>query len=514
MIFRPTESVHAACRRTIFERIAVRAAAVPAGGGSDAGVRHHGFWQSGAWLALYDGRLFRRDLCDVDGEFCLWRYPSARRNAAARHRAGIRGVAALLRPRSSRSCAGALRIDPILQRRGAADLGPGGPGAAAAGLADGADPDHARRVLSELSIGDHRGLAPGRSLSLCGGDAHAPRHADPRRRLQPRNDRRARHQHKTALHAGVWPWRSTRRPRRADAGADFDGADRDGREHPDPRLRHHRDWRHRLDPRRLPGRDLRRADRYAWPRLPARFAAEDPELRRRFHRSPRTLLDADLHADGDRARGAAGGGGPCPRAMKDQSSGEHSDALLVLAGLLLLPLYTSTSGNVFALTLFTRIVIFALAASSLNLIMGYGGMMSFGHAAYLGIGGYAVGILAAEGIGSGFVQWPVALLSSAVFALVVGALCLRTRGVYFIMITLAFAQMIYYVAVGLYRYGGDDGLSISRRSQFGDVINLASKVQFYYLCLAVLLAAIFLTWRLTNSRFGMVIRGTRSNDRR
>ncbi|MGA8952375.1 MAG: branched-chain amino acid ABC transporter permease, partial [Xanthobacteraceae bacterium] len=110
---------------------------------------------------------------------------------------------------------------------------------------------------------------------------------------------------------------------------------------------------------------------------------------------------------------------------------------LVVAGLLLLPLYSQISGNVFALTLFTRIVIFALAAVSLNLIMGYGGMMSFGHAAYLGIGGYAVGILSKEGIDSGFVQWPVAIGASALYALVVGALSLRTRGVYFIMITLA-----------------------------------------------------------------------------
>jgi len=132
-------------------------------------------------------------------------------------------------------------------------------------------------------------------------------------------------------------------------------------------------------------------------------------------------------------------------------------AALVVAGLLLLPLYTSISGNIFMLTLFTRIVIFALAAASLNLIMGYGGMMSFGHAAYLGIGGYAVGILATEGIGSGFIQWPVALLASALFALVIGALSLRTRGVYFIMITLAFAQMFYFLAVSLRQYGGDDG---------------------------------------------------------
>jgi len=108
--------------------------------------------------------------------------------------------------------------------------------------------------------------------------------------------------------------------------------------------------------------------------------------------------------------------------MTASLNARNAAAVLVVAGLLLLPLYTSLSGNVFALTLFTRIVIFALAASSLNLIMGYGGMMSFGHAAYLGIGGYAVGILAAEGIGSGFVQWPVAMLASALFALVISLL--------------------------------------------------------------------------------------------
>ena len=129
---------------------------------------------------------------------------------------------------------------------------------------------------------------------------------------------------------------------------------------------------------------------------------------------------------------------------------------LVAVLLLLLPLYSVLSGNIFVLTLFTRIVIFALAAASLNLIMGYGGMMSFGHAAYLGIGGYAVGILAFEGIGSGFIQWPVALAASALFALVIGALSRRTRGVYFIMITLAFAQRAYYVASGLAGHGERD----------------------------------------------------------
>ncbi|HEY6701617.1 MAG TPA: branched-chain amino acid ABC transporter permease [Pseudolabrys sp.] len=188
--------------------------------------------------------------------------------------------------------------------------------------------------------------------------------------------------------------------------------------------------------------------------------------------------------------------------------------LLLLLALVLLPVYVEITGSRFLLTLFTRIVILALAAVSLNLILGYGGMMSFGHAAYLGIGGYAVGILAFEGVTTGFVQWPVALLVSAFFALVIGALSLRTRGVYFIMITLAFAQMAYYIVAGLARYGGDDGLTIQKRSQFIAPINLSNKVQFYYICLALLCAAIYLVWRLVNSRFGMTIQGARSNDTR
>jgi len=186
----------------------------------------------------------------------------------------------------------------------------------------------------------------------------------------------------------------------------------------------------------------------------------------------------------------------------------------LLAALALLPVYVGLGGNLFLLTLFTRIIILGLAAVSLNLILGYGGMMSFGHAAYLGIGGYAVGILAHEGVYSGFVQWPAALLASAVFALVIGALSLRTRGVYFIMITLAFAQMAYYVIAGLARYGGDDGLTIYKRSQFFASLDLTNKVQFYYVCLALLFASIYLVHRLVNSRFGMVVQGSRSNDLR
>jgi branched-chain amino acid transport system permease protein len=186
----------------------------------------------------------------------------------------------------------------------------------------------------------------------------------------------------------------------------------------------------------------------------------------------------------------------------------------VLVVLALVPVYAALTGNQFAMTLFTRVLILAMAAVSLNLIMGFGGMVSFGHAAYLGIGGYAVGILAKEGIGSGFVQWPAAIAASALYALVVGALSLRTRGVYFIMITLAFAQMIYYVAIGLDRYGGDDGLTIYRRSRFGALGGIDNNTLFYYLCFALLLASIYLVWRIVNSRFGLVIRGARVNERR
>ena len=186
----------------------------------------------------------------------------------------------------------------------------------------------------------------------------------------------------------------------------------------------------------------------------------------------------------------------------------------VIAILALVPIYAAVSGNTFMISLFTRIIILAIAAVSLNLIMGFGGMVSFGHAAYLGIGGYAVGILAKEGVNSGLLQWPLAVAASALFAVTVGVLSLRTRGVYFIMITLAFAQMVYYVAIGLDRYGGDDGMTIYKRSQFGTVIDLSNKTVFYYLCLALLLASIYLVWRLVHSRFGMVIQGARSNERR
>ena len=205
--------------------------------------------------------------------------------------------------------------------------------------------------------------------------------------------------------------------------------------------------------------------------------------------------------------------GACHESWRDRGGPRVVVNVALLIVLALVPAYAALAGDPFAMTLFSRILIMAIAALSLNLIMGFGGMVSFGHAAYLGIGGYAVGILAKEGIGSGFVQWPVAVAASALYALVVGALCLRTRGVYFIMITLAFAQMIYYVASGLDRYGGDDGLTIYHRSRFG-VFDINNATAFYYLCFGLLLASLYLVWRIVNSRFGLVVQGARSNEPR
>src|SRR6185312_3115212 len=278
--------------------------------------------------------------------------------------------------------------------------------------------------------------------------------------------------------------------------------------------RHHRHRRHRLDPRRAGLGAAGRLHRHARTRLLPGPVAHGAVAGGGLDRGAGAVVDADLPLDGDRAGVQAGrpvfGGQPMTRA----SAVRIAITVALFAALALLPLYAHLTGDRFMLTLFTRIVILAIAAVSLNLILGYGGMMSFGHAAYLGIGGYTVAILAFEGVPSAFVQWPAALAASALFALIVGALSLRTRGVYFIMITLAFAQMAYYLASGTARYGGDDGLSLDTRSTFAGLIDLSNKTTFYYVCLVLLFGSILLVWRLTNSRFGMVLQGVRSNEAR
>jgi branched-chain amino acid transport system permease protein len=185
-------------------------------------------------------------------------------------------------------------------------------------------------------------------------------------------------------------------------------------------------------------------------------------------------------------------------------------------GLVLMPVLLVAVGQEFYLGLLTRILIYALAATSLNLILGYGGMVSFGHAAFLGIGGYAVAIAAQHGIGSAWVAWTIALGTVAIFAAVMGAISLRTQGVHFLMITLALAQMVYYVFVSLRTYGGDDGLSMSRRSGFGWEAWWPTRgdIGFYYLALALLAIALLFVHRLIQSRFGRVLIGVRENEAR
>jgi branched-chain amino acid transport system permease protein len=171
-------------------------------------------------------------------------------------------------------------------------------------------------------------------------------------------------------------------------------------------------------------------------------------------------------------------------------------------------------GQDFYTSFATRVLIYAMAAASLNLVLGYGGMVSFGHAAFFGAGAYIVAILAAEGITSLWIAWPVAVAVAALAALVIGAISLRTRGVYFIMITLAFAQMMYYVFVSLKAYGGDDGLSLPGRSSIGLGVSLSNDFVWYYIVLALLALVLFLLHRLLHARFGRVIEAIRENETR
>jgi branched-chain amino acid transport system permease protein len=192
-------------------------------------------------------------------------------------------------------------------------------------------------------------------------------------------------------------------------------------------------------------------------------------------------------------------------------------ALTLAVGFALLALVPVAAGALsqpFYLDLVRRIMIFAIAAVSLDLILGFGGMVSFGHAAYLGLGAYAVAIPAFYGMDSGFVQWPLAVGLSALVALVIGAVSLRTSGVYFIMITLAFAQMLYYLGISINAWGADDGMRLARRSQFGGAIDLGNAVVFYYVVLALLILLLWVGNRLVHARFGMVIRAAKSNEPR
>ena len=202
-------------------------------------------------------------------------------------------------------------------------------------------------------------------------------------------------------------------------------------------------------------------------------------------------------------------------------------AAIITAALAVLPPVAAALDESFVIGLFTRIFIFALAAVSLDLILGFGGMVSFGHSAYFGAGAYVVAILSFHGAGgdapawplslpwleSGLAAWTLAVAAAALLALLIGAVSLRTSGMYFIMITLAFAQMLYYFFVSLEVYGGDDGLSIAQRNSLPG-LDLENETAFYYVCLLILAVCLVLGRRLVHSRFGMVLQGCKENEER
>jgi branched-chain amino acid transport system permease protein len=184
---------------------------------------------------------------------------------------------------------------------------------------------------------------------------------------------------------------------------------------------------------------------------------------------------------------------------------------LLFAGLLAVPLVAHVLDQPFIVSFATRVAIVAIAALSLDFILGYGAMVSFGHAAFIGIGAYAIGISAEHGVTDMLVTIPIALGASALFALVTGAVSLKTRGVHFIMITLAFGQMAFFTAVSLSRYGGDDGLTIWGRSTLLGTEPFADDTAFYLVVLACLASLYLLCRIMIASRFGRVLRATRQN---
>lgn len=188
-------------------------------------------------------------------------------------------------------------------------------------------------------------------------------------------------------------------------------------------------------------------------------------------------------------------------------------AFAIILLLALVPVIAGIVGQPFYVTLISRMMIFALAALGLNLILGYGAMVSFGHALYVGVGAYAVGILSFYGVTNGYAHVATALIAGLVIATSVGAVCLRTSGISFIMITLAFAQMFYFLAVSLKQLGGDDGYGLPSRSDFG-IVDLSNNTTLYYVIFVVLLLVLFLFFRLIHAPFGVALCGCKQNERR
>ena len=185
---------------------------------------------------------------------------------------------------------------------------------------------------------------------------------------------------------------------------------------------------------------------------------------------------------------------------------------LLLASLALFPVASAAADLPFWEDVAIRIMVLGMAATGLNLILGFGGMVSFGHAAFIGVGAYAVAISQHHGIHDGWIHLAAGLGATGALGLVIGFLSLRTSGLYFIMITLAFAQMLFYLFVSLEAYGGDDG-TILDRSEF-TLFDLYAPLRLYYLAWAGLAGVSLFTMLAVRSRFGVVLSAARSNPER
>jgi len=210
-----------------------------------------------------------------------------------------------------------------------------------------------------------------------------------------------------------------------------------------------------------------------------------------------------------------------PQLPGDAATTTRAGVRLTLAALvalaLALPFVLRALGLDFYLSLASRIVIYAIAATSLNLVLGYAGLVSFGHAAFFGLGAYVTAIMISEGVQAGPLHLAVTIAVTALAALVIGAISLRTRGVYFIMITLAFAQMLFYLANSVKGYGGDEGLNIRARSLFSIgayVLDLKNPLALYYVAVSVLVLALLALARFAPSRFGRAVLALRDDDLR
>ena len=193
--------------------------------------------------------------------------------------------------------------------------------------------------------------------------------------------------------------------------------------------------------------------------------------------------------------------------------------------LLVLPLFLNAIGETYYISILTKILIYALVGVSLDLIIGQAGLVSFGHAAFFGMGAYVCGVLSHHqandilvfslfsGTNNALISWPIAMLICMLLGLIIGAISLRTTGVYFIMITLALAQMIYFLIISIPQYGGEDGLSLWTRNEISG-LNLQNDTQFYYVCLTCLILYLFLSYKFIHSGIGLIIKGAKLNQQR